>query len=116
MPLPSSPSLPHPHAYRNRRPGTLLASWHRHPPLGCTTSRFSLQKWRRLRGVGQLEDRRWDVIHWNFDLHDLEYMGPNGENLADPADASSHPQVAIKAYAGNIKAFRLSGSRSSRRW
>lgn len=59
------------------------------------------------RGLEQVDqwlgDRRWDVIHWNFGLHDLKYMGPNGENLADPAAATSHPQVAIKAYEANIK-------------
>lgn len=59
------------------------------------------------RGLEQMDqwlgDRRWDVIHWNFGLHDLKYMGPNGENLADPAAETSHPQVAIEAYEANIK-------------
>jgi hypothetical protein len=59
------------------------------------------------RGLEQIDqwlgDREWDVVHWNFRLHDLKYMGPNGENLADPAEPSSHPQVAIDAYQANIK-------------
>ena len=25
--------------------------------------------------------KKWDVIHFNWGLHDLKYMGPNGENL-----------------------------------
>jgi hypothetical protein len=28
-----------------------------------------------------LGDGKWDVIHFNWGLHDLKYMGPNGENL-----------------------------------
>lgn len=59
------------------------------------------------RGLEQIDqwlgDRNWDVVHWNFGLHDLKFMGPNGENLADPADPTSHPQVAIADYQANIK-------------
>ena len=33
-----------------------------------------------------LGDGKWDVIHFNWGLHDLKYMGPNGENLGDPGD------------------------------
>ena len=59
------------------------------------------------RGLEEIEqwlgDRRWDVVHWNFGLHDLKYLGPNGENLADPAAETSHPQVPIDAYKANIK-------------
>jgi acyl-CoA thioesterase-1 len=59
------------------------------------------------RGLESLDawlgDRKWDVIHFNFGLHDLKYMGPNNENLADPEDETSHPQVPIDQYAANIK-------------
>ena len=58
------------------------------------------------RGLEQIDqwlgDRNWDVVHWNFGLHDLKYMGPGGENLADPADPSSHPQVALDDYKANV--------------
>ena len=58
------------------------------------------------RGLEQIDqwlgDRTWDVVHWNFGLHDLKYMGPGGENLADPADPSSHPQVALDDYKANV--------------
>lgn len=50
-----------------------------------------------------LGDREWDVIHFNFGLHDLKFMGPKGENLADPADSTSHRQVPIEQYAVNLK-------------
>ena len=59
------------------------------------------------KGVAELEkwlgDRKWDVIHFNFGLHDLKYMGPNNENLADPDAATSHQQVPIKDYVANLK-------------
>ncbi len=59
------------------------------------------------RGLEQIDqwlgDRQWDVVHWNFGLHDLKFMGPDGQNLADPADPTSHPQVAIDDYRANIK-------------
>ncbi|KAA5542105.1 SGNH/GDSL hydrolase family protein [Roseiconus nitratireducens] len=49
-----------------------------------------------------LGDRKWDVVHWNFGLHDLKFMGPGGENLADPKAAGSHRQVPIEEYQANI--------------
>lgn len=55
----------------------------------------SVEKW--------LGDRKWDVIHFNFGLHDLKYMGPNNENLADPKAESSHQQVPIEQYVVNLK-------------
>ncbi len=50
-----------------------------------------------------LGDGKWDVIHFNFGLHDLKYMGPNGENLYDPK--KGHPQVSIKDYALNLESI-----------
>ncbi len=47
-----------------------------------------------------LGDKKWDVIHFNFGLHDLKYMGPNGENLWDPK--TGHPQVSIQDYQKNL--------------
>ncbi len=50
-----------------------------------------------------LGDRKWDVIHFNHGLHDLKYLGPNGENLAAPGSAGSHQQVPIEQYKTNLK-------------
>jgi hypothetical protein len=50
-----------------------------------------------------LGDRKWDVIHFNFGLHDLKYLGPKGQNLADPKAADSHQQVPIEQYKANLK-------------
>ena len=59
------------------------------------------------RGLEQLDKwlgaKPWDVIHFNFGLHDLKYMGPNGENLADPKDPTSKPQVSIEDYEKNLR-------------
>jgi len=43
------------------------------------------------------------VIHFNFGLHDLKYMGKDGGNLADPKSPDSHQQVPMEQYAANIK-------------
>lgn len=50
-----------------------------------------------------LGDSKWDVIHFNWGLHDLKYMGPKGQNLADPASDSSHQQVPIDEYQQNLE-------------
>lgn len=59
------------------------------------------------KGVAELDawlgDKQWDVIHFNFGLHDLKYMGPGGQNLADPNKADSKPQVPTEEYAANLE-------------
>jgi acyl-CoA thioesterase-1 len=68
------------------------------PPVNCgptTRGLESLESW--------LGDRKWDVIHFNFGLHDLKYLGPNNKNLADPDAATSHQQVPIDQYAENLR-------------
>ncbi len=50
-----------------------------------------------------LGDGPWDVIHFNWGLHDLKYMGPKGENLADPNAPGSHQQVPIDQYERNLR-------------
>ncbi|MEL7335825.1 MAG: SGNH/GDSL hydrolase family protein [Planctomycetota bacterium] len=74
------------------------------------------------RGIEQIDqwlgDRRWDIIHFNFGLHDLKYMGPNGENLADPKDPGSGQQVPIDAYAKNLRklVLRMQKTRAKLIW
>ncbi|WP_231603194.1 SGNH/GDSL hydrolase family protein [Neorhodopirellula pilleata] len=59
---------------------------------------------RGLEGLDKwLGDTKWDVIHFNFGLHDLKYMGPGGQNLADPDQPNSHVQVGIEDYEANIE-------------
>ncbi len=49
-----------------------------------------------------LGDSNWDVIHFNWGLHDLKYMGPNGENLADTKSPDSRQQVSLADYEKNL--------------
>ncbi len=48
-------------------------------------------------------DKPWDVIHFNWGLHDLKYMSPQGANLADPADPKNHQQVPPEEYEANLR-------------
>jgi acyl-CoA thioesterase-1 len=50
-----------------------------------------------------LGEQPWDVIHFNWGLHDLKYMGPGGENLADPSAADSRQQVPPEEYEANLR-------------
>lgn len=73
-----------------------IANVHR-PLTNCgptTNGVANLDKW-----LGQ---GKWDVIHFNFGLHDLKYIGPNGQNLADPDADDSHQQVPIAEYETNL--------------
>lgn len=49
-----------------------------------------------------LGDSKWDVIHFNWGLHDLKYRGSNNENLADPQLPTSHQQVPLPDYEKNL--------------
>ncbi len=77
------------------------ANVHR-PPANCgptTTGLKSLDAWLATGGA----DRKWDVIHFNWGLHDLKYLGPNGENLASPTAEGSHQQVPPAEYEKNLR-------------
>lgn len=59
------------------------------------------------KGVAEIDkwlgDGQWDVIHFNWGLHDLKYMGPKNQNLADPKADDSHQQVPPKEYEANMR-------------
>jgi hypothetical protein len=59
------------------------------------------------KGVAEIDqwlgDGKWDVIHFNWGLHDLKYMGAQGQNLADPDADDSRPQVPIDKYEANLR-------------
>lgn len=71
------------------------ANVHRIPTNGGPTPNglANLDKW--------LGDGKWDVIHFNWGLHDLKYMGSNGENLV-PKEKGGHQQVPPEAYGKNL--------------
>ena len=75
------------------------ANVHR-PQVNCgptTTGLKSIDQW--------LGDKKWDVIHFNWGLHDLKYMGPSNGNLADPKAPGSHQQVPPAEYEKNLRAL-----------
>lgn len=49
-----------------------------------------------------LGDSKWDVIHFNWGLHDLKYIQDDPSKRADPKAAGSHPQVALADYEKNL--------------
>ena len=70
---------------------------HRIPTNGGPTT-------RGLAGLAQwLGKKKWDVIHFNWGLHDLKYMGPKGQNLANPQAADSKQQVPPEEYEKNLR-------------
>jgi acyl-CoA thioesterase-1 len=59
-----------------------------------------------IKGLEQIDawigKKKWDVIHFNWGLHDLKYMGPNGENLF-PKEKGGKVQVALVEYEKNLE-------------
>jgi len=68
---------------------------HRIPTNGGPTTKgiAEIEKW--------LGKRKWDLIHFNWGLHDLKYMGPNGENLF-PKEKGGKVQVPLADYEKNL--------------
>ena len=58
-----------------------------------------------IKGLLQIESwlgkKKWDVIHFNWGLHDLKHMGPNGENLF-PKEKGGKVQVSLEDYEKNL--------------
>jgi lysophospholipase L1-like esterase len=73
------------------------ANVHRIPTNGGPTTNglANLDQW--------LGDSKWDVIHFNWGLHDLKYVGSDGRNLADPALPTSRQQVPLTDYEQNLR-------------
>ncbi|QEG43373.1 SGNH/GDSL hydrolase family protein [Roseimaritima ulvae] len=59
------------------------------------------------RGVQHIDEwlgeGKWDVIHFNWGLHDLKYIGSRGDGLVAVDSKGSHQQVAPEAYAANLE-------------
>ena len=64
-----------------------------------------------------LGEKKWDVIHFNWGLHDLKYMGPNGENLFSK-EKGGKVQVTIEEYGKNLDRLvvRLKKTRAKLVW
>ncbi len=72
------------------------ANVHRIPANGGPTTNgiANIKSW--------LGDSKWDVIHFNWGLHDLKYIGTDPKLRADPKAAGSHLQVALADYEKNL--------------
>src|SRR5580765_4573426 len=70
------------------------ANLHRIPTNGGPSKKgmSDIDKW--------LGDGKWDVIHFNFGLHDLKYMDDAGKN-ASPE--KGHLQVPVREYEKNLE-------------
>lgn len=68
-----------------------------HPPVNCGPTTL---------GVAQLEawlgEKKWDVIHFNFGLHDMKYVNDKGALVAV---ADGRQQVPIDEYRKNLEAI-----------
>ncbi|MDI1313642.1 SGNH/GDSL hydrolase family protein [Prosthecobacter sp.] len=49
-----------------------------------------------------LGESKWDVIHFNWGLHDLKYIAEDPSKRADPKSPGSHPQVSLADYEKNL--------------
>ena len=77
------------------------ANVHR-PKANCgptTAGLANLDAWLESGGAG----KKWDVIHFNWGLHDLKYQPPSGKGLADPQDPTSKQQVPPAEYEKNLR-------------
>lgn len=73
------------------------ANVHR-PAANCGPTTAGLKSIDAWLGNGQ-----WDVIHFNWGLHDLKYVGADGSSLADPVDVASRQQVPPEEYQKNLQ-------------
>jgi hypothetical protein len=74
-----------------------------HRPLtncGPTTNGLAnLTQWLATGGA----DKKWDVIHLNWGLHDLKYVGADGKTIQDVKAAGSKQQVSPDQYRENLQ-------------
>lgn len=67
---------------------------------GTTKGVQNIERWLTNSGVGD-NSFRWDVIHFNFGLHDLKHVDPlKGENSNNPKDPL---QADLKQYKKNLE-------------
>ena len=59
------------------------------------------------RGVTSIEewlgDGNWDVIHFNFGLHDLVYFAADGKTRVEPGVEGARRQVSTEDYEKNLR-------------
>lgn len=72
------------------------ANVHRIPTNGGPTTNGikNLSTW--------LGSSKWDLIHFNWGLHDLKYIIDDPGKRADPKDPKAHQQVSLADYEKNL--------------
>jgi hypothetical protein len=72
------------------------ANIHRIPANGGPTTNglANITKW--------LGESKWDVIHFNWGLHDCKYMGPDPKVKVTPDSPGAKPQVSLANYEKNL--------------
>jgi len=59
------------------------------------------------RGVASLDewlgDGHWDVIHFNFGLHDMVFFSADGKTRAEPSVEGAKHQVPVEDYEKNLR-------------
>ncbi len=68
------------------------------PAVNCgpsTRGVTSLVEW--------LGNGKWDVIHFNFGLHDIVYFSADGKARAEPSQPGARHQVPIDEYEQNLR-------------
>ena len=84
---------------------------HRIPTNGGPTTKgmTEIEKW--------LGTRKWDLIHFNWGLHDLKYMGKDGTNLV-PKEKGGIVQVPLADYEKNLEklVIRMKNSTTKLVW
>jgi hypothetical protein len=72
------------------------------PRANCGPTTAGMEKLDAWLATGG-EGKKWDVIQFNRGPHDSEYLGPNGENLAEPGSPGSHRRVSSEDYRKNLE-------------
>tara|TARA_B100000282_G_C31706309_1_gene478845 strand:+ start:282 stop:983 length:702 start_codon:yes stop_codon:yes gene_type:complete len=84
---------------------------HRIPTNGGPTTKglSEIEKW--------LGNKKWDLIHFNWGLHDLKFMGKDGTNLV-PKEKGGVVQVPLADYEKNLEklVFRMKKSAKQLVW
>ena len=68
------------------------------PKTNCASTKTGvaeLKKW--------LGDEKWDVIHFNFGLHDVKYVVGDKADIVPVTTAGAHRQIALAAYRSNLE-------------
>ena len=80
---------------------------HRIPTNGGPTTKGvnEIEKW--------LGTRKWDLIHFNWGLHDLKYIGKDGTNLV-PKEKGGIVQVPLPEYEKNLEKLVIRMKKSAK--